>query len=85
MTWRAQTTGRFYDPGEGQVVYFDLASGDTHLLSDVAAHLIQLLQPKPLTLEDLATNFDEGTPEETAHALRSVLEELVALNILEPE
>ena len=49
------------------------------------AHLIQLLQPKPLTLEELATNFDEGTPEETAHALRSVLEELVALNILEPE
>ena len=84
MTWRAQTTGRFYDPGEGQVVYFDLASGDTHLLSDVAAHLLRLLQPKPLSLEELATHFDEGSPEETASALHVVLDELVALNILEP-
>ena len=83
MIWRAQTTGRFYDPGEGQVVYFDLDSGDTHLLSDVAAHLLEMLQDRPLTLEELAANFDEGTAEETAGALRAVLEELVALDILE--
>ena len=66
------------------MVYFDLASGDTHLLSDVAAHLVRLLQTKPLSLEELVASFDEGTVEETADALRSVLDELVALNILEP-
>lgn len=84
MKWRAQSTGRFYDPGEGQVVYYDPRSGDTHLLSAVAAHLLQLIQQQPRSLGELAASFDEGSRGDTEAALRAVLDELVSLDVLEP-
>ncbi|NND68291.1 MAG: HPr-rel-A system PqqD family peptide chaperone [Halioglobus sp.] len=83
MKWRAQSTGRVYDPGEGQVVFFDSRSGDTHLLSDVAAHLLQLLDQEPRELAELAASFEEDAPGDNEAALLEVLAELEALDILE--
>lgn len=83
MKWRVQSTGRVYDPGEGQVVYFDPRSGDTHLLSDVAAHLLHLLEQGPRCLTDLAASFDADAADDIDTALREVLAELESLDILE--
>jgi hypothetical protein len=87
MIWRIVSHGRFYDAGESTVVYFDLASGDTHLISDFAAYLIQQLTAQPLGIEALVNQISpdinpDDLPEVT-QATPGVLEELVALDILE--
>jgi PqqD family protein of HPr-rel-A system len=89
IKWRVDSMGRFYDPAEDTVVYFDSRSGDTHLLSDFAAFVMQQLGDQPLTTEELVFKISpaigsSSVPELTM-AVSSVLEELLALDILKRE
>jgi PqqD family protein of HPr-rel-A system len=88
MHWRMTATGKFYDAGEHTVVYFDTASGDTHLISDFAAFLLRSLVEQSLTTSEVsalvAPQFDmqaDNRGEITA-AVASVLEELRVLDII---
>ena len=87
--WRIDSMGRFYNPEEDTVVYFDSHSGDTHLISDFAAYVMQQLDDQPLTTEELVNQISpaigsSNIPELTM-AVSGVLEELVALDILKRE
>jgi PqqD family protein of HPr-rel-A system len=87
--WRIDSMGRFYDPAEDTVVYFDSHSGDTHLLSDFAAYILQQLDDQPLTTEELVNRISPAIgssdiPELTM-AVSGVLEELVALEVTKRE
>ena len=87
MKWRIVTAGRFYDAGEGQVVYFDPYSGDTHLLSDFAAFVVQQFEDRPLGTEQLVGKIqprvDTSDLAELAATVRTMVEELSALDILQ--
>jgi PqqD family protein of HPr-rel-A system len=87
MKWRIDSMGRMYDPGEGMVVYFDPASGDTHLISDFAAYLIQQFADQPMEIGALINRISPDLdPEdllELTQATPGVLEELVTLDILQ--
>lgn len=89
MTWLKDSRGRFYDSNEGTVVYFDSHSGDTHLLSDFAACVMQQFDNQPLTTEDLvkkmSPTIEPGDIPDLTEAVSGVLEELVALDILKRE
>ena len=86
MKWQIYSVGQFYDADEGMVVYFEPSSGDTHLVSDFAAYLIQLLAVQPMNIEELVSrispDIDSGDPEEMTEATQGVLVELLTLNIL---
>ena len=89
MKWRNESRGRFYNANEGTVVYFDSHSGDTHLLSDFAAYVLQQLGHQPLTTDELVDQISSAiVPEnipDLREALAGVLKELVALDILKRE
>lgn len=89
MKWRKDSRGRVYDASEGTVVYFDSNSGDTHLLSDFAAYVIQQFDDRPLTTGDLVNKIsptvDSGNVQDLTEAISGVLEEFVALDILKRE
>jgi len=53
MKWQACFTGLTYDADDGFVVYFDVESGRTHLLSEIAAWLLAELAVNPLSTEQL--------------------------------
>ena len=57
MKWQACSQGQTYDSGDGSVVYFDPASGKTHLINEVADWLLTELIAKPLTMEQLLALF----------------------------
>ncbi len=87
--WRIDSMGRFYSPAEDTVVYFDSHSGDTHLISDFAAFVMQQLGGQHLSTEELVNRISpaigsSNIPELTIDVSR-VLEELVALDILKRE
>tara|TARA_B110000503_G_scaffold34861_2_gene56945 strand:+ start:75974 stop:76243 length:270 start_codon:yes stop_codon:yes gene_type:complete len=87
MTWRVYSKGRLYGANESTVVYFDSYSGDTHLLSDFAGYVMQLLCDKPLTTEELVNQISHSIDSEEIPDLQKVviniLEELVLLDILQ--
>jgi PqqD family protein of HPr-rel-A system len=89
MKWRNDSTGRFYDASESTVVYFDSRSGDTHLLSDFAAHLMQQFGEHALTTEELVNQISPtialGDTSDLMQVVAGVLEELAALDILKRE
>ena len=88
MKWHAGAVGQFYDRGENTVVYFDPASGDTHLISDFAAYLVRSLATTCRSLDiaeiiELASGDIE--PEdlvELRNAIPGILNELVDLDIV---
>jgi hypothetical protein len=87
--WRIDSMGRFYNPEEDTVVYFDSHSGDTHLISDFAAYVMQQLDDQSLTTEELVNRISpaigsSNIPDLTM-AVSGVLEELVALDIVTRE
>lgn len=86
MKWHIDSVGRFYDPGEAMVVYFDSASGDTHLVSEFSAYLIRQFTNQPLDITALVNkispDIDPGDFSELTQATPGVLEELVTLDIL---
>lgn len=87
MLWRIESVGRFFDANEDSVVYFDPFSGDTHLLSAFAAFLIRQFSDRPLSTEELASllspHLDSNDEVELLEAVSGVLEELLALDILQ--
>ena len=89
MKWRYESRGRFYDANESTVVYFDSHSGDTHLLSDFAAYVLQQFDHQALTTDELVDQISTTiVPEnfsDLGEALAGVLKELVALDILKQE
>jgi hypothetical protein len=89
MKWRKDSSGRFYDANESSVVYFDSHTGDTHLLSDFAAYVVQQFGDQPLTTEQLTNQIlptiESGDTAQLIDALSGVLEELVTLDILKRE
>jgi hypothetical protein len=86
MKWRMATRGRFYDPGESTVVYYDTDSGDTHLLSDFAAFVLRQFDDRALNVEELADKIspaiEPGQVPDLAKTVHDVLRELTALDIL---
>jgi PqqD family protein of HPr-rel-A system len=73
---------------DGEVAAYNGATGDTHLLSPLAAAILQSLQRAPATLTELVeqvTSLDSPYP---AHELRRyvdlVLGDLRKLGIVEP-
>jgi PqqD family protein of HPr-rel-A system len=89
MKWRIESPGRFYDAGERAVVYFDTASGDTHLLSDFAAYILEQFEGRPLSVAELASLAEQavepGDRQDLEAMITGVLEELVALDILKQD
>jgi len=89
MKWRIVSSGRVYDPGEDAVVYFDTPSGDTHLLSDFAAHVLDQFNERSLSQEELvgrvSATIEPGHFPDLEGAVTGVLEQLVALDILKRE
>mgnify|MGYP003434900563 FL=1 len=89
MKWRVDSMGRFYDPAEDTVVYFDSQSGDTHLLSDFAAYIMQQLGDQHLSTEELVNRISPAIGSSNIPGLTmdvsGILEELVALDILKRE
>ena len=89
MKWRIESRGRFYDPDESTVVYFDTHSGDTHLLSAFAAFVLQKFDDKPLSAEELVNqispSIESDDISDLTAVLPGVLQELVALDILQQE
>ncbi|MCX2975897.1 HPr-rel-A system PqqD family peptide chaperone [Candidatus Marimicrobium litorale] len=89
MKWRTESEGRFYDPGETTVIYYDTRSGDTHLLTAFAAHVLREIQAESLSLASLisriASVVEAGQDTDLQEALEGVLSELVAMDILKQE
>jgi len=88
MTWHLTSAGRFFDTAEPTVVYFDPASGDTHLVSDFAAHLLRQLGDCPMTSADLVQQLVAAGGEDAsvlAVAVSAALQELQALDIISPQ
>ena len=86
MKWQIDLRGQFYDRDEEMVVYFDPASGDTHLISHFAAHLIRQFTDQPMGIEALiekiSPDIDPGDLPEMTQATPDVLQELVTLDII---
>lgn len=84
-----QSEGRFYDAQESTVVYFDPHSGDTHLITDFAAFLIQQFRQQSLSLEELveqiSSHIDASDSTGYTDDVLTVLNELVSLDILKRE
>jgi len=78
--------GEFYNCNEDTTVYFDPASGDTHLLSNFAAYLLRQLAVQPMDIEQLITRIapdidPQDIPELSRH-VPDVIAELAALDVI---
>ena len=88
MKWQIHSIGQFYDRSEEMVVYFDSASGDTHLINDFAAYLIQQIANlnRPVCSEELITlvtaDIEPTDLSELTLAIPDILSELAALDIV---
>ncbi|MCB1667785.1 MAG: HPr-rel-A system PqqD family peptide chaperone [Porticoccaceae bacterium] len=87
MKWRACSKGLWYDRGEGRSVYFDPASGDTHLLDEFAAHILQQLSLKSLSESELQQQCEPAladlSTDEQEQFLEQLLLELASLDLVE--
>lgn len=85
--WHLQSTGRFYDANEETVIYYDPNSGDTHLLTDLAAFVVEQIgrgvASEAALLEQLAPHLD-GESVDAQQLLEGVLQELHHLDIARP-
>jgi hypothetical protein len=89
MKWRAASEGQIYQCNEDSVVYFDPASGNTHLLSDFAGYLIEKLAGEAMDLEQIINQITPGIDSEYLpdidKSIPQLLSELVALDVIEQE
>jgi len=51
MLWRVCSEGLVFDRDEGVAVFFDSASGNTHLINGFALKILRLLSVSPLSSE----------------------------------
>ena len=88
--WHVVSKGYFYECGESTVIYFDRASGDTHLISDFAAYLVQRLdrESKPLDTTEIVElirhEIETDNLQELSSTLPGILQELNNLDIVAP-
>ena len=88
MKWQCGAIGHVYACGEDMTVYFDPASGDTHLVSDFAAYLIRRIAGHgcPLDyqeiLELITADIEPADLAELTAAVPNILSELAALDIV---
>ena len=87
MAWSLSSQGRFYDCGDPLVVYFDPASGNTLLISEVAAFLLERLQAGPLSTSALAElvaqNLESAGDEDLTDTIESLLQNLESSDLVE--
>lgn len=88
MAWRLTSPGREYNRDEGLAIYFHPASGNTHLISDLAASVLRVMAAGPLSNEDLVACHAEALGElditERVRLIDDVLRELTIINLVEP-
>ena len=77
MKWRVCSQGQTYDSGDGLVVYFDPASGSTHLINEVADWLLAELSANPLTSEQLLSLFMSHSKEITGPEAEKLMNEQI--------
>lgn len=86
MKWHIKSVGEIYNRGERSAIYFDPASGDTHLISDFTAHLLQIISITPLSTDDilarLTPDIENEDAEELLQAVPAILNQLSQLDIL---
>ena len=87
MKWRACSQGITYDADDGFVVYFDPASGKTHLINEIAAWLLAELTASPLSIEQLqdyvVQQVESVSGPEAAKLVESLLQELQSFDLIE--
>ena len=89
MDWRLTSPGLAYNRDEGAAVYFHPASGDTHLVSSLAASLLALLASGVHTEEELecclggAEDFGPESPDR-ARIIDDTLQQLYTIHLIEP-
>ena len=85
--WRACSQGITYEADDGFVVYFDTASGRTHLIKEVAAWLLSELTATPLAEEQLqsrvVSQVESVTGPEAKKLLDTIVEELQSFDLIE--
>jgi hypothetical protein len=88
LKWKTRSIGMFYGRDEGTTIYFDPASGDTHLISDFAAFLVRHLvnAAQPLDLEEIIElvriDIEAEDLPELRPAISGILNDLADLDIL---
>lgn len=89
MYWRLCAPGRLYDRKEGLAIYFNTASGDTHLINELAATLLGKLAPGPVSQNELLVWLSDVVvdvqPSECPSILDKILGELETLRIIESQ
>ena len=88
MAWQISSPGIFYDRDETVVVYYDAASGNTHLISEFAAYLIQQIasQDRPLDSDEIiklvSSDIEPGNQTELNQTIPQIIGELATLDIV---
>lgn len=87
MLWHACSEGLVFDRDEGVAVFFDPASGNTHLIDDFALKILRILSVSPLSPEaikkeciDQMTDLDDS---EQGQLIDNMLHELHSLDLIE--
>ena len=89
LRWKLSAEGKVYARDDEPVaVYFDPGSGDTHLIDEHSAFLLDLLQAGPMTLEAMVSNIlaDASVTVSTAEIevdVEDLLQELQSFDIVE--
>ena len=88
MLWHMQSAGQFYDPGEETVIYYDPGSGDTHLLTALAAFVVEQMREGPIDEPTLLARLRphlDGEAVDVSALLQGVLRDLQILDIAQPQ
>lgn len=86
MHWHIESPGQFYRDDTDSAVYFNPASGDTHLLGQLAVYVLDQLREQPLELEGLAEKLSHETDmpkAELRRNLQAIIEDLATLDIVQ--
>lgn len=78
MMWRTSSRGMTYETGDGFVVYFDTASGTTHLINELAAWLLAELATCPLSTEQLQERVFEQMERVSVPEVKNLVATLIA-------
>lgn len=94
LSWRLSSEGRLYGrDDEALAVYFDGASGDTHLVDSRSVVVLEALHRRPETPIGLAQALQEsstidsrvGEEPDWLETVLDILSDLHAFDIVEPE
>lgn len=87
MLWHSCSEGFFYDRNEGLAVFFDSASGNTHLVDDFALKILKILSVSPLSPEAIKKECTDQMVGMASHEqdqlIEDVLHELHSIDLIE--